>query len=555
MRGTAGQLLVEAMRCQGVDRVFCVPGESYLPVLDALRDRPDIDLVTCRHESGAGLMAVADAKLTFRAGTAMVSRGPGASNIAIAIHMAEQDAAPLVVFIGQVARADLGRNAFQEIDYRAMFGGMAKWVTEVCDADTVADTVVEAYRVAETGTPGPVVVSLPEDMLTTAVSADPKPRDPDKPALPDASDVAAVARHLCAARRPLLIAGGTVASQTARHRLEDWSKDWQVPVATSYKHQDVFTNTHPCFVGHLGFGLPPAAWQPLADADLIIGLGTRLNDITTQGYRLPTAPRPAQPLVHIHRDPTQLGRMFDTTLAVVSETELFVDALAALDRPEISDERRAWCTQRRDAYARLATWVPESAPDGVDFGHVIAALAQHLPADATLTMDAGNFGSWLHRYFPFQSSQRLLGAVSGGMGFGVPAAVAAALREPSRPVVTIVGDGGMLMTGNELATAVQYRAPVKVFVADNRSYATIRLHQEKAFPGRVVGTALQNPRFATLAEAFGARGLAVDDPAQVDRVVREALATEGPVVVSVTTSLTHLSAFTKLPSDSLNRPH
>jgi acetolactate synthase-1/2/3 large subunit len=547
---TAARQLVSMLRTLEVDRVFCVPGESYLPVLDALATEPAIDLVTCRHESGAGLMAVADAKMTGRPGVACVSRGPGATNAALAVHTAEQDGAPMVLIIGQLPRENLVRGVFQKVDYARTFGDMAKEVVEVHDGRRLAETAAEAFRVATGGTPGPVVISVPEDVFDEDVGdVLPEPTRPSR-SLPAPDDVSAVADRLGAATRPLLIAGGLVRNARGRSALAACADRWQVPVATSYKHQDLFDNHHPFFAGHLGFGLPPVAWRHLTNADLIVAVGTRLNEITTQRFRLPQAPTPDQPLIHVHPDPAQIGRVFDTTVGIVADAIAFLEDLAAHAPPEAPapPERDAWREQVHTACLELAHWTPSAAPDGVDFGHVVATLGDQLPSDAVVAMDAGNFGSWIHRHFRFQSTHVLLGAISGAMGLGVPAAVAAALRYPGRQVVGVIGDGGFLMTGNELATAVQYGARVRLFVANNKSYGTIRLHQEKRFPGRVAGTDLTNPDFAALADAFGARGLVLDSPRDTSAVVREALAHDGPVVVDVRTSLEHLSAFSTLTS-------
>ena len=549
---TAAQQLVKTLRRLDVDRVFCVPGESYLPALDALADDAAIDLVTCRHESGAGLMAVADAKMTNRPGVVFVSRGPGATNAALAVHTAEQDGAPLALFIGQLPRDNLARGVFQKIDYARTFADMAKRVVEVHDGRRLAETVVDLFRLATEGTPGPVVISVPEDVFEDqADEALPEPK-PASPVAPTADEVTAVADRLDAAKRPLLLIGGQARTPRGRAALAACVDRWQVPVATSYKHQDLFDNHHPCFAGHLGFGLPPAAWQQLTEADLIVAIGTRLNEITTQRYRIPKAPVPDQPLIHIHPDPAQVGRVFETTISIVADTIPFLEALAARTPARFTGS--AWQDRLHTAVSELARWTPSDAPDGVDFGHVVAALGDQLPPDAVIAMDAGNFGGWLHRHFPFRSTHLLLGAISGAMGLGTPAAVAAALRYPDRQVVSIIGDGGFLMTGNELATAVQYGARVRLFVANNRSYGTIRLHQEKLFPGRVAGTDLINPDFAALAEAFGARGLRLDTARDTSAVVREALEHDGPVVVDVRTSLQHLSTFSTLTSLAATGP-
>ena len=544
--GSAAQQLVEALKLAGTDRVFAVPGESYLPLLDSLEAAPDLDLVTCRHESGAGLMAVADAKLTDRAGVACVSRGPGATNAALAVHTAEQDAAPLLLIIGQLPRANLIRGVFQNVDYRQAFGGMAKQVVQVEDPATLASSALELIGLARHGTPGPVVISVPEDVFAEDVSPVALTPQDRRAIVPDPAAVAAAGARLRQAERPFLLVGGGARSAAGRAALAACIERWRVPIVTTYKHQDLFDNQHPCFAGHLGFGLPPRAWQHLTSADLIVAVGTRLNEITTQQFRLPTAPVPEQPLVHVHQDPAHLGRVFDTTEAIVADTGPFLEALTAQAPDTPPEHWDGWRTELHDRFRDLARWEGGAASDGVDFGHVVAALADALPDDALLSMDAGNFGSWLHRHFLFRGGQELVGAISGAMGLGVPGAVAAALRHSDRQVVGLVGDGGFLMTGNELATAARYGARVRLFVANNRSYGTIRLHQEKLFPGRVAGTGLTNPDFAALGTAFGALGLRLDRAADAPEVVHAALAHDGPVVVDVATSLERLSAFSTL---------
>ena len=545
MSNTAAQNLVATLCNHEVDRVFCVPGESYLPVLDALYDCPEVELISCRHESGAGFMAVADAKITGRAGTVFVSRGPGASNAAIAVHTAQQDAVPLVLFVGQVERGQRGRGAFQEVDYAQTFTDMAKWTIEVHNAERLAETAAQAYHIAQSGTPGPAVVSLPEDMLAETVTTLPAEALPLHTLAPSDKQVAEVARRLTRAERPLLIAGGCLRTQTARGALAQCAEAWDLPVAVSFKHQDVFDNTHTNFAGYLGYNIPRHVADTFAEADLILAVGTRLHAVTTQEYRLPTAPVPEQPLIHVYPDDGQLGRVYQTALKLACDVEAFLQALAA-QRSPAPIARTAWRERLHQVHTELAQWQPLMADDGVDFGHISAALAQLLPPNAVIATDAGNFSSWMHRYFPFRSTQLLLGAVSGAMGLGVPAAVAAALRLPDRQVVGLIGDGGFLMTGNELATALQYNAKVKLFVSNNHSYGTIRLHQELKYPGRVVGTELVNPDFNRLALAFGAKGLTIRTAQEALPVVREALASDDAVVVDVRASLKHISAYTTL---------
>jgi acetolactate synthase-1/2/3 large subunit len=546
MSATAAQMLAETLVRHEVDRVFCVPGESYLALLDALLDRSEIEVVTCRHESGAGFMAVADGKITGRPGIALVSRGPGATNASIAVHTADQDAVPMVLFIGQVERKDRGRGALQEVDYETTFADMAKHVVEVSNPGVLCDAVAEAFRIALSGTPGPVIVSMPEDMLMDPAPAAADPLPVVAPAL-DRDAVAEAAERLAVAERPLIIAGAGVSGAEGRRLLAACADQWQVPVAVGFKRQDLIDNDHPCFAAHLGYGAPARILDTLAEADLIIAIGTRLGDVTTQGYRLPKAPRPDQPLVHIHPDAAQVGRVYDTDLGIVADAGAFLAALADRNAPSPPPARGEWIERVHAVHADMARWQARPAPkDGVDFGHVIMALAEALPGDAVIAGDAGNFNGWMHRYFPFRATNLLLGAVSGAMGLAVPAAVAAALRCPDRPVIGLIGDGGYLMTGNELATAVRHGAAVKLFVANNGSFGTIRLHQEKAYPGRVMGTDLVNPDFARLAEAFGALGLTIAEPADAEPVVAEALAHDGPVVVDVRSSLERISAFADL---------
>ena len=407
----AADALVDTLVLHGVDRVFCVPGESYLAVLDALHDSDDIQVVSCRHEGGAGFMAVADAKLTGAPGVAMVSRGPGACNAAIAVHTAEQDAVPLVLFIGQVPRADLGRGAFQE-----------------------AKVVAQAFQIAQEGTPGPVVVVLPEDMLLDpAEDTGVSPMALEKPKATDAQ-VKAVAAAIGRAKRPVLIAGGMLRASSARAALKACSEVWSLPVAVSFKNQDIFPNEHDHFAAHLGYGVPASIRETLQDADLIVAVGTRLGDVTTQGYLLPEAPQPKQPLIHVYPDGEHLDHVFETAQSVCADAEDFIERLAALTPPQAPQGRSDWLKRLRDANRKMAEWKPWSAPDGVNFGHVIAAFRNQLKDDAVITMDAGNFNSWVHRYFPFKPTHILLGAVSGAMGLGVPSAVAAALRHPDRQV-------------------------------------------------------------------------------------------------------------------------
>lgn len=545
---TAAATLIECLAAHGVTRTFCVPGESYLPVLDALRERNDIQTITCRHESGAGLMAVADAKLTGTPGIAMVSRGPGAMNAALALHVAEQDAVPLILLIGQVPRDHLGRGAFQEVDYERTFGDIAKWIWTVQAGERMPEVIARAFAVAQAPTPGPVVVVLPEDMLEDGCDAPVVAPSPRAAAAPGAEDVRRVVRRLADAKRPLLIAGGGLADAEGRQALRAAADALGLPVAVTFKHQDIFPNAHPGYAGHLGFKIPQAALDRYLPADVVLAVGTRLGEVPTQGYRFPDAPVPEQPLIHVHDDPTQIGRVFATEIGIVADPAAFLTALVREGEGDGSVDGSAWQDWRGGLHDPLARQVPWEAPaDGaLDMGAVVAALNDHLADDAILITDAGNFASWVHRHIAFTGRQIMLGAVGGAMGIGVPAAVAAGLRAPGRQVLTFVGDGGMQMTGQELATAMRYRVPVKIFISNNGSYGTIRMHQERDFPGREMATELTNPDFAKLAESYGARGLTIARIEDAASVVAEAMAAPGPVVVDVRTALNHISAFATL---------
>ena len=546
MNRRCADLLIDCLVVHHVTRVFCVPGESYLPVLDALHGRDDIATITCRHESGAALMALAHAKLTGFPGVAFVSRGPGATNASIGVHLAEQDAEPLVLFVGQVPRHELGRRAFQEGDYGKTFSDMAKWVVVVHDAERLPEVVARAFAIASSPTPGPVIVVLPEDVLDETAAATIVPphtvsRAGSAPAL-----AADVARLLATAKRPLLVAGGAFASETGRLILQDAAQALDIPVALTFKRQDQFSNSHRLYAGHLGFKIGADQLALYGDADLVLAVGTRLGEVSTQGYRFPLAPNPRQTVVHVHDDPQVLGRVIAAQHPVLADPRAFLHELAELGigtpLPALSRERAQWIERLHAFVAARQPWQPP--PDGsLDMGAIIAALGAHLPENAVLIVDAGNFSGWLHRHFIFSGRHQLIGAVGGAMGLGVPAAVAAGLLDPRRQVVTLVGDGGFLMTGSELATAVQYGIPVKIFVGNNGSYGTIRMHQERTYPGRSHGTDLRNPDFALLARAYGATGLRIDRLEDALPVTREALACAGPVVVDVVCPVERISAF------------
>jgi len=499
---TAGTLLVDTLVAHGIDRIFCVPGESYLGLLDALHGRGDIDTVVCRHEAGAGFMALADARLTGRPGVACVSRGPGASNAAIAVHTAQQDGVPFLLLVGQVAVRDLRRDAFQEIDYGRMFGGIAKWTAEVADPARLAETLLRAIQVAATGLPGPVVLALPEDVLTAPVppAAPVRPQAPVR-AAPDAGDVERLRGWLAAASRPLVLAGSGLECAGGRAALKAFAEAWELPVLVSFRRQDLFDNAHPLYAGDMGLQNPAPQMALLHDADLLLALGARLSDITTQNYSFPDPARRSMRLAHVHADPAVIGTHFAADLAVAAPPAALIAALGVPGAASV--DRTGWIACLASERRRIAAPRIPTVTDGVPFEAVVEAVARHLPPDAILTLDAGSFAASAYRIIPFAPPQRLLAPISGAMGFGVPAAVAAGLREPGRTVVCMVGDGGFLMTGYELAVAMERRLPLKVVVSVNGVYGSIRIHQERQYPGRPSGTGFANPDFALIGRAFG----------------------------------------------------
>ncbi|MEO1191625.1 MAG: thiamine pyrophosphate-binding protein [Pseudomonadota bacterium] len=541
----AADLLVDCLVAHGLDRLFCVPGESYLAFLDALAERPEITTLVCRQEGGAGFMALADAKLTGRPGLLAVSRGPGATNASIALHSAQQDAVPLIVLIGQVARWERGRGAFQEVDYGKTFADMAKGVWEVESADRLPEVVTRAVHTACSGTPGAAVIVLPEDMLGDETAATVQAPLPHPKAEPGAESLRQVQALLEKAERPLLIGGGLLESDAGRAALAAAAEAHHLPVALTFKHQEIFDNANPLYVGHLGFKIPRPLVKALGEADLILAVGTRLGDVPTQGYSLPKAPQPDQPLIHVYPDPAHVGRVFRTDLGLTADPAAFLSALAGLNA-QVPPARQSWAKGLRETSQRFRGYTVRQFEDGLDFGAVVKPLAAQAPKDAIVVTDAGNFSSWVHCLWPWDGSQKALGAVGGAMGLGVPGAVAASLRFPGRTVIAFAGDGGLMMTGNELASGIAAGATPKIVVSDNSSYATIRLHQERDFPTRTIATDLANPDFVRWAEAFGAKAWRVEREEEIAEAVTAFLAEPGPALLSVKSSLEAISAFTSI---------
>ena len=554
----AGHALVEALIAQGVHTAFGVPGESYLAVLDGFHEHRDaIRFVACRQEGGAAFMAEAQGKLTGRPGICFVTRGPGATNASIGLHTAFQDSTPMILFVGQVASDQRDREAFQEVDYRQMFGpgtlGMAKWVGEVQSADRLPEYVSRAFHTALQGRPGPVVLVLPEDMLTQPTSAAVLPRAVPAQAWPAPGALRDLRTMLLAARRPLVIAGGSGWDAEAANALQRFAENWQLPVGCGFRFQDTFDNRHPRYAGDVGIGINPPLAARVREADLIIALGVRLGEMTTGGYTLLQAPRPAQKLVHVHAGPEELGRVYAADLMLQASMACAAKALEALTAPT----ELPWSEWTRAAHADYQAnhAAPPVAP--MDLAVVMKTVQRLAPEDTVYTNGAGNYSGWLHRYVRYHGLQHhgrtQLACTSGAMGYGLPAAVAAALLYPQRTVVNVAGDGDFLMTGQELATATGYgagRGPGKLvsIVVDNGSYGTIRMHQEREYPGRISGSDLFNPDFVALARAYGWQAARVETTAAFEPAFAAALAADRPTLLhlkldtDVITSRTTLSA-------------
>jgi acetolactate synthase-1/2/3 large subunit len=505
---TGGQVLVDQLLVHGVDMAFCVPGESYLAVLDALYDVGDrIKLINARHEAGAANMAEAYGKLTGKPGIAFVTRGPGACHASIGVHTAFQDSTPMIVFVGQVGRAMADREAFQEIDYRQMFRPIAKWTAEIDLAARIPEYLARAFHEATSGRPGPVVLALPEDMLTDTVTvADAKPYVSVQPAAtPD--QIARLRELLAGAERPLMIVGGSGWSDEACAQIVSFAEANGLPTACSFRRQDVFDNQSECFVGDLGTSTAPTLVERVKAADFLLVVGARLGEMTTQGYKIMEVPAPRQRFVHVYPAPDEIGRVFQPDLAIASSVAGFA-AAANLMKPLDAKRWTAWRAAARKEF--LASTEPPTTSFPLDLGRVLADLRKRLPADFIVTLDAGNFTGWLHRFLTYRRPCRQLGPTSGAMAYSVPAAVAAALAQPARLVIGCVGDGGFLMSGQEIGTAVQHGARPIILVFNNRMYGTIRMHQERDYPERVSGSDLATPDFAAFARAFGAHGERVE---------------------------------------------
>jgi acetolactate synthase I/II/III large subunit len=498
---TGGQHVVEGLTANGVKRLFCVPGESYLAVLDALVDSK-IDVITCRQEGGAAMMADAHAKLTGETGICFVTRGPGATNASAGVHVASQDSTPMILFIGQVARNHLGKEAFQEVDYKQFFGGMTKAVFQPMSAIEIPAVMTEAFAIAQSGRMGPVIVALPEDILTDVSMGEAVVAMPDHPA-PTAESMAAFAALMASATNPVAILGGSGWDEKSIADFTSFAEVWSLPVAVSFRRQMLFDHTHPNYSGDVGIGINPKLRKRINDADLIVLIGGRLGEMPSQGYELLEIPRPKQRLIHVHSSAAEIGKVYNVDLGIVSTPRNFTSALRGIQSQTMRNGEAI-----SDAHDEYLAWStpPLEQPGALNMGEIMNWLEANLAPETIMTNGAGNYATWLHRFHRFQRFATQAAPTSGSMGYGLPAAVAAALAFPDRQTVCFAGDGCFLMHGQEFATAVKHKLPIIVVVINNNMYGTIRMHQERDYPARVSATALTNPDFAALARAYGGYG-------------------------------------------------
>lgn len=526
---TGGQILVGQLVSHGVKHVFCVPGESFLAVLDALVD-VNIEVTVCRQEGGAAMMADAHGKLTGQPGICMVTRGPGASNALAGIHIAKQDSTPMIVFVGQIERGMREREAFQEMDYRAVFGQAAKWATEIDDPARIPEILSRAFHVATSGRPGPVVIALPEDMLVELATVPDAPHYEAIDSAPSLGQMADLAKRLSQAKAPVAILGGARWNATAVKQFVEFAERFKLPVAVSFRRQMLFPASSPCFIGDVGIGLNPELLKRVQDADLVLLVGGRMSEMPSQAYTLFDIPVPKQTLVHVHPDSGELGRVYRAAVAINASPIAFAAELSSLATPSATP----WAAGTAAMHQSYLDWsdpVPIKTPGALQMGGVMAYLESKLPADAIMTNGAGNFATWLHRFHRFTQFGTQLAPTSGSMGYGLPAAVGAKRVAPDKLVVCFAGDGCFMMHGQEFATAVQYNLPLVVVIVDNGMYGTIRMHQEKHYPGRISATQLKNPDFSAYARAFGGHGERVEKTEEFGPAFERAVASGLPAII------------------------
>jgi acetolactate synthase-1/2/3 large subunit len=559
MTRTVARLLAESLEAHDVDQIFCVPGESYVGFTSAVLQRNTIRMVVCRHEGGAGYMAVADGRLRSRAGCCIVSRGPGLSNAMVSLHSAYHDATPMVMLVGQVERKDFGRLALQEQNYSRLLSDVTKLVIEVNEPEQASEAIARAFHVAESGTPGPVAVILPEDIFDETTDAEPDRPRPRVLAGPRAADLDRLADMLAKAERPLVLVGGALLADALYDGavygdLRRFAEEWMLPINPTHRRPTLFDALHPNYGGYMGIRVPPDLIKEMKRADLMVALGERLTDTVSQSYSFPAAPQPQLPLVHVWPDANEVGRVFRPDLGIAADPHEVLRALLARGAPAGAAKRKGWVEGLHAIHRRLLekTWEPTS--DGVNFAAIVCEVDKHLAPDATVTSDAGNFGSFIHRYIGFKPGQVFLSSIVGAMGSGMPMAVAATLRRPGTQVVAFMGDGGALMMGNEIATACQYGGNPIMVISDNGMYGTIGMHSYVRYPDRpfMGGTKLTNPDFAAWARSFGAEGITIREENEVaDGIARAFAVKTKPVVVHCLTSAIQMSAWRRYQGETL----
>ena len=537
MQKKAASIFVQTLKNHGVDRFFCVPGESYLSVMDELLYSPGIDVVTCRHEGGAGFMAVADAKCTGKAGVAFVSRGPGATNASISVHSAHQGGIPMVLFIGQVNRISTGKMHLQEMDFIKTFSDMAKHVEQINTPSEIANVTARAFHIAQSGIPGPVVIAIPTDVLETKIDIQDVKQIKINPPLAFPDKVEEISEILSKAQKPVLVVGGQIhSSNSARDLVKLVVEKHNLPVLCTYEHQDIVSHDSIHYAGELGLRPPEPVRKNALEADVVLVVGHRFNGVPNMAYKFPST---NQTFIHVIPDPNSVGKIFRTDHAIVADCEDFLKQLSLIGDKKTTNKRNEWVNLCHERYLNNeATLSPRNANDGLDFAHLIDGLGKLAPDNCIITNDAGNFTSWMHHRFPFRSSMKLIGSEIGAMGMGIPAAIAAAIRYPDRQVFSLVGDGGALMTGSELATAVAKKAKIRVIVANNQHYGTIRYHQELHFPTRDhYATNLVNPNFAKYGESFGLECFTIEKIEEILPTIKKAMQVDGPSLIEFKMSL------------------
>ena len=537
MSKKAASVFVQTLKNHGVDRFFCVPGESYLSVMDELLYSPGIDVVTCRHDGGAGFMAVADAKCTGKAGVAFVSRGPGATNASISVHSAHQGGIPMVLFIGQVNRISTGKMHLQEMDFIKTFSDMAKHVEQINTPSEIANVTARAFHIAQSGIPGPVVIAIPTDVLETKIDIQDVKQIKINPPLAFPDKVEEISEILSKAQKPVLVVGGQIhSSNSARDLVKLVAEKHNLPVLCTYEHQDIVSHDSIHYAGELGLRPPEPVRKNALEADVVLVVGHRFNGVPNMAYKFPST---NQTFIHVIPDPNSVGKIFRTDHAIVADCEDFLKQLSLIGDKKTINKRNEWVNLCHERYLNNeATLSPRNANDGLDFAHLIDGLGKLAPDNCIITNDAGNFTSWMHHRFPFRSSMKLIGSEIGAMGMGIPAAIAAAIRYPDRQVFSLVGDGGALMTGSELATAVAQKAKIRVIVANNQHYGTIRYHQELHFPTRDhYATNLVNPNFAKYGESFGLKCFTIEKIEEILPTIKKAMQVDGPSLIEFKMSL------------------